>query len=81
MFLFLFGFFKYLKGFLWVLVIPKWLIQASGWIAIFVENLWSFHTKTKRDPQTPHLLQNYFQKHEKLLKHLRNMLCKPGNLN
>ena len=39
-------------GFLWVLIIPKWLIKVSGWIATLVGSFWELAKKRQKlDPQ------------------------------
>ena len=38
---------------LWLLIIPKLLIKASGWLALFVVDFWSFQLFTKLGPFHP----------------------------
>ena len=59
-------------GSLWVLSIPKWLINDSGPIAIlfiWILELSKIHKKKRPslDLWTPYLLQTYFQKYDKMM--------------
>ena len=76
--------FMFCFGVLWFLIIPKWLINDSGHIAILVGTfLLGLPTnRPKVDTRTPYLLQKHIETYKKIWKHVikHTSVYKYGNI-
>ena len=60
----------------WLLIIPKLLIQASGWIAHFLGHFWNFQTVYQISTLRAlnYLLEKYFKKYKTNMETFENSL-------
>ena len=68
-------FLKVLLGFLWFLIIPEWLINDFGWIAIFVVMCGTSKKSTKNGPSDPLFITEILQKIQENMETIYKILC------